>query len=70
MKKSVPTDEPEEHAKPTSKKKQKKREPGLVSFLNTYHKALWIAKYNCTFVYENEDEEVEICEEVSYTYNY
>jgi hypothetical protein len=38
----------------------KKRDPGLVSFLTTYHKTMWTAKYKCTFVYEDDDDDTEI----------
>ena len=51
-------------------KETKKRDPGLVSFLTTYHKTMWTAKYNCTFVYEDDDDDIEIGEEVIYVYNY
>ena len=58
----------EEQEKLPSKKKPKKRDPGLLSFLNTYHKTMWRAKYNCTFVYGDDDDEAEICEEVTYVF--
>ena len=45
--------------------RKKKRDPGLLSFLNTYHKTMWIAKYNCTFVYEDDGDDAEIGEEVT-----
>ena len=60
----------EEQEKLPSRKKQKKRDPGLISFLNTYHKTMWTAKYNCTFVYADDDDEAEICEEVPYVFKY
>ena len=57
-----------EQEKLPSKKKPRKRDPGLVSFLTTYHKTMWIAKYNCTFVYLDEDDEDEIGEEVMHIF--
>ncbi len=60
----------EEHEKLPSRKKPKKRDPGLLSFLNTYHKTMWRAKYNCTFVYEDDDDDAEIGEEVTYVFKY
>jgi hypothetical protein len=60
----------EEQEKLPSRKKLKKRDPGLVSFLTTYHKKMWTAKYNYTFVYVDDDEDVEIGEEVIYVYSY
>ncbi len=42
----------EETEKLALKKKAKKR--GLISFLTTYHKTLWTAKFNCKFAYEND----------------
>ena len=59
-----------EEGKVISKKKAKKRDAGLISFLNTYHKTWWTAKYNCSFAVENDEDEMEVCEEVSYDYNY
>ena len=59
-----------EEGKVISKKKPKKRDAGLVSFLNTYHKTWWTAKYNCSFAVENDEDEMEVCEKVSYDYNY
>jgi hypothetical protein len=29
---------------------------------------MWIAKYNCTFVYEDDDDDAEIGEEVTYVF--
>ena len=58
----------EEQEKLPSRNKPKKRDPGLISFLNNYHKTMWIAKYNCTFVYEDADDDAEIGEEVIYVY--
>jgi hypothetical protein len=46
----------EEKEKPISKKKEYKRDPSLISFLTTYHKTMWTAKYNCKFAYENDDD--------------
>ena len=63
-KKNLSIEEAGEQEKLPSKKKPRKRDPGLVSFLTTYHKTMWIAKYNCTFVSLDEDDECEIGEEV------
>ena len=60
----------EESEKLPSRKKPKKIDPGLVSFLTTYHKTIWIAKHNCTFVYEDDDDGVEIGEEVIHVFMY
>lgn len=60
----------EEQEKLPSRNKPKKRDPGLISFLNNYHKTMWIAKYNCTFVYEDDDDDAEIGEEVIYVFKY
>ena len=60
----------EEHEKLLSRKKAKKRDPGLLSFLNNYHKTMWTAKYNCIFVYEDDDDDAEIGEEVTYVFKY
>ena len=57
-----------EQEKLPSKKKSRKRDHGLVSFLTTYHKTMWIAKYNCTFVYEEDDDEDEIGKEVMHIF--
>ena len=48
----------------SQERNQKKRDPGLISFLTTYHKTMWTAKYNCTFVYDYDDDDIEIGEEV------
>ena len=60
----------EEQEKLPSRKKPQKRDPSLLSFLNTYHKTMWIAKYNCTFMYEDDDDDAEIGEEVIYVFKY
>ncbi len=60
----------EEQEKLPSRKKYKKRDTSLLSFLNTYHKTMWTAKYNCTFVYEDDDDDVKIGAEVTYVFNY
>jgi hypothetical protein len=60
----------EELEKIPSRKKPKKRDLGLVSFLATYHKTMWTTKYNCTFVYEDDDDDIEIDEQVNYNFNY
>ena len=44
------------------------RDLGLVSFLTTFHKTMWMAKYNFAFVYEDDDECIEIGEQVIYDY--
>jgi hypothetical protein len=31
---------------------------------------MWTTKYNCTFVYEDDDDDVEIGEEVIYVFRY
>jgi hypothetical protein len=31
---------------------------------------MWTTKYNCTFVYEDDDDDVEIGEEVIYVFKY
>ena len=49
--------------------RKKKRHPGLVSFLTNYHKTMWTAKNNCTFVYENDDDNIEIGEHVNHNFN-
>jgi hypothetical protein len=67
-KKNLSIEEAGEQEKLPSKKKPRKRDPGLVSFLTTYHKTMWIAKYNCTFVYLDEDDEDEIGEEVMHIF--
>ena len=67
-KKNLSNDEGGEQEKLPTKKKPRKRDPGLVSFLTTYHKTMWIAKYNCTFVYEEDDDEDEIGEEVMHIF--
>jgi len=64
QKKNSTNEGDEEPEKPPSKKKPKKRNPGLISFFTTYHKTMWIAKYNCTFVYEDDDDDIDICEHV------
>ena len=64
-KKNSPNEKGEEQEKLPSRKKSKKRDPGLLSFLNTYHKTMWAAKYNSTFVYEDDDDDAEIGEEVT-----
>ena len=51
-------------------KKPKKHDSGLLSFLTTYHKTTWTTKYNCTFVYEDDDDDAEIGEEVIYVFKY
>ncbi len=56
----------EEQENLSSRKKPKKRDPGLLSFFNTYHKTMWTTKYNCTFVYEDDDDDAEIGDEVTY----
>ena len=43
-KKNLSIEEAGEQEKLPSKKKPRKRDPGLVSFLTTYHKTMWIAK--------------------------
>jgi hypothetical protein len=60
----------EEQEKLPSSKKPKKRDLGPVSFLTTYHKTMWTAKYNCTFVYDDDDDDAEIGEEVIYVFKY
>ena len=55
-------DQPTEDNK--SKRKAPKIDPGLVSFLNQYHKKLWVAKYNAKFVRETTEDEIDICDEV------
>ncbi len=60
----------EEQEKLPSRKKPKKRDPCYLSFLNTYHKTMWTAKYKCTFVYEDDDDDAEIGEEVTYVFKY
>jgi hypothetical protein len=60
----------DEQEKLSSRKKPKKRDPDFVSFLTTYHKTMWTAKYNCTFVYEDDDDEAEIGEEVMNIFKY
>ncbi len=57
----------EETKKRVSKKKAKKRDPALISFLTTYHETTWTAKYSCNFANENDDDENEICEKVNLT---
>jgi hypothetical protein len=47
------------------KEKIKKIDPGCVNSFYNYHKAIWAAKYNSVLIRENEDDEVEVCEEVS-----
>jgi len=47
------------------KEKTKHIDPGLVTFLNNYHKAIWAAIYYSVLIHENEDDQVEVCEEVS-----
>jgi hypothetical protein len=49
--------------------RRKKRDPGLVSFLTTYHKTMWTANFNCTFVYEDDNNDIEIGEQVNYNFN-
>jgi hypothetical protein len=63
---NVGDDEPK---KIPSRKKPKKRDPGLISFLTTYHKSMWTTKYNCAFIYEDDDDDIEIGEEVTYNFN-
>ncbi len=55
-------DKPREDNK--SKRKAPKIDHGLVSFLNQYHKKLWVAKYNAKFVRETTEDEIDICDEV------
>jgi len=69
-KKNLSNEGDEEQEKLPSKKKPKKRNPGLLSFLNTDHKTMWTAKYKCTFVSEDDDDDVDIGEEVVYVFKY
>ncbi len=54
-------------SKPSKIKKEKTKKiyPGFVTFLYNYHKAFWAAKYSSVLIRENEDDEIEVCEEVS-----
>ncbi len=63
---NVGDDEPE---KIPSRKKQKNYDPGLISFLTTYHKTMWTTKYDCAFIYEDDDADIKIGEEVTYNNN-
>jgi len=68
-KKNLSNEEDEEPEKLPSRKTQK-GDPGIVSFFITYHKRMWTTKYKCTFVYEDDDDDIEIGEEVILVYNY
>ena len=42
----------------------------VLFFLTTYHKTMWTTKYNYTLVYEDDNDDVEIGEEVKYVFKY
>jgi len=47
------------------KEKTKNIDLGSVIVLNNYHNVIWVAKNSSKQVRKNEDDEVEVCEEVS-----
>jgi len=70
QKKNLSNEGDEEAKKTLSRKKQNKRDHGLVAFLTTYHKTMWTANCNCAFVYEEDDDDIEIGEHINYNFNY
>ena len=50
--------------------RNKKNAIPVLFFLTTYHKTMWTAKYNGKFFYEDDDDDIEICEQLNINCNY
>ena len=49
---------------------KERNKKNAILVLTTYHKTMWTTKYSCTFVYEDDDDDAEIGEEVIYVFKY